>query len=37
LNGGGQLGPSESESAKDALGKVEAVYCSVRYNFQWAD
>ena len=30
LNGGGQIRPSQGESVKDVLGKVEATYESVR-------
>ena len=30
INGGGQIRPSLGESAKDVLGKVEAIYQSVR-------
>lgn len=30
LNGGGQIRPSQGESVKDVLGKVEAIYESVR-------
>ena len=31
LNGGGQIRPSQGESVKDVLQKVEAIYESVRY------
>ena len=30
INGGGQIRPSQGESAKDVLGNVEAIYQSVR-------